>query len=156
MQKIATHLWFDTQAVEAAEFYTSIFPNSRIVEVQRFPGGTPDGGEISVVVFELEGQLYYGLNAGPEFKFNEAISLYVHCETQEEVDTYWDRLLEGGGEPGPCGWLKDRYGLSWQIVPNALTRMGTDPDKEKATRVMQAMMRMSKLDIKELEAAYHG
>lgn len=153
MQRIATHLWFDDQAEEAAEFYTSIFEDSRIVETRRFPGGAPDGTDVTVVVFELAGTRYYGLNGGPEFRFNEAVSLYVHCANQEEVDAYWEKLLAGGGEPGPCGWLKDRYGLSWQVVPDILTELASGPDQERAVRVLRAMQTMSKLDVRALEEA---
>lgn len=144
MQKITTFLWFDGQAEEAAVFYTSIFPGSRVVEVQPGPDGKP-----MMVVFELAGQRYLALNGGPHFTFNEAISLFVDCESQEEVDELWGKLTEGG-EEGPCGWLKDRYGLSWQIVPRELPRLLSHPDPEVAGRVFQAMQGMKKIDIQGL------
>ncbi|MGP4019917.1 VOC family protein [Saccharopolyspora sp. 5N708] len=155
-QKITPNLWFDTQAEEAAEFYIGIFENSRVVDVLRYGDAGPgEPGTVMVVVFELAGQRLVGLNGGPEFKFTEAISLEVHCDSQEEVDRLWQRLGEGG-EPGPCGWLKDKYGLSWQIVPTRFLELVTDPDQEKANRVMKAMYGMGKLDIATLEAAAKG
>ncbi|WP_084955936.1 VOC family protein [Thermoactinospora rubra] len=156
MQKIKTHLWFDNQAEEAARFYTSVFKNSRIVEVQRFE--TPEGPvpSFKIVTFELDGQEFIALDGGPEFKFNEAISLYVDCEDQAEVDELWAKLTEGGGEPGPCGWLKDRYGLSWQIVPRRLEELIRDPDPGRAQRAMKAMLAMKKIEVAELEAAANG
>ncbi|MEV4162409.1 VOC family protein [Nonomuraea dietziae] len=144
MQKITTYLWFDNQAEEAANHYVSIFPNSRVVEV------TP-----MIVTFEIEGQRFIALNGGPQFTFTEAISLYVDCETQEEVDELWAKLVEGG-EEGRCGWLKDRYGLSWQIIPKALPKLLSDPDPARAERAMQAMFKMSKISVKELEEAANG
>lgn len=143
MQKITTFLWFNNQAKEAATFYCSIFKNSRIVT------DTP-----MVVVFELEGQQFMALNGGPRFPFTEAISLYVDCETQEEVDTLWNKLTSNGGAESMCGWCKDKYGLSWQIIPKALIRLMNDPDKEKSQRVMEAMLQMRKIDIQKLEAAW--
>jgi predicted 3-demethylubiquinone-9 3-methyltransferase (glyoxalase superfamily) len=153
MQKITPCLWFDTEGEEAAEFYTSVFPNSRIVEVTRYGSAGPRAeGTVMTVSFELDGQRFIALNGGPDFKFNEAISLEVDCESQDEVDSYWNALTEGG-EEGPCGWLKDRYGVSWQIVPKVLTELISDPDQEKAQRVMAAMLQMGKIEIAELEKA---
>jgi len=153
MQKITPYLWFDTEAEEAVEFYTSIFDDSRILEVARYgPAGPGPAGTAMNVVFELEGQKFIALNGGPEFKFNESISFYVECETQEEVDTLWNKLTDGG-EESMCGWLKDRYGLSWQIIPKALPRLLGDPDAEKSACVMQAMLQMRKIDVGELELA---
>jgi len=161
-QRITPCLWFDDQAEQAATLYTSIFPGSRIVTVSRYGEagrevhGRPPGS-VMVVAFELEGQAFTALNGGPVFKFNEAISLQVSCRTQEEVDHYWEKLSHGGDERAQqCGWLKDRYGLSWQIVPVALMEMMADPDPVKAGRVMQAMLQMKKIDIKGLRQAYCG
>jgi predicted 3-demethylubiquinone-9 3-methyltransferase (glyoxalase superfamily) len=156
MQKISPFLWFNNNAEEAAHFYTSIFNNSRIGSVMRFGDAGPGPkGSVMGISFELEGQEFKALNGGPVFTFTPAISLFVDCETQEEVDNLWKRLGEGG-EPQQCGWLKDKFGVSWQIVPLALGRMLQDPDTAKSTRVMQAMMRMVKLDIAALERAYRG
>jgi predicted 3-demethylubiquinone-9 3-methyltransferase (glyoxalase superfamily) len=153
MQKITPCLWFDTEGEEAAQFYTSVFPNSRIVEVTRYGSAGPRAeGSVMTVSFELDGQRFIALNGGPDFTFNEAISLEVDCETQDEVDSYWNALTEGG-EEGPCGWLKDKYGVSWQIVPKVLTELISDPDQEKAQRVMAAMLKMRKIEIYELEKA---
>jgi predicted 3-demethylubiquinone-9 3-methyltransferase (glyoxalase superfamily) len=153
MQKITPCLWFDTEGENAANFYTSIFPSSKIVEVARYGSAGPrPEGTVMTVVFELDGQRFIALNGGPDFTFNEAISLTVDCEDQQEVDRYWDALTEGG-EPGPCGWLKDRFGLSWQIVPKALNELIADPDREKSQRVMAAMLKMGKIEIAELEEA---
>ena len=153
MQKITPCLWFDTEGEDAAKFYTSIFPNSKIVEVARYGSAGPrPEGTVMTVVFELDGQRLMALNGGPNFTFNEAISLMVDCDGQEEVDRYWDALTDGG-EPGPCGWLKDRYGLSWQIVPKILNELIADPDREKSQRVMAAMLKMGKIEIAELEEA---
>lgn len=157
MQKITTYLWFDNDAEEAINFYTSIFNNSRIVNVSRYPEGGPGpAGTMMSATFELEGQQFMALNGGPHFKFNEAISLFVDCTSQEEVDTLWNRLLEGGGQESMCGWLKDRFGLSWQIVPRQLGELMGDPDPAKAQRVMQAMLQMQKIDIAGLQRAYEG
>ena len=146
-------LWFDTQGEDAARFYCSVFPNSRILNVTHYGPDTPrPEGTVMTVDFELGGQKFLALNGGPEFKFSEAISFQVSCETQDEVDMFWSKLSEGG-EEGPCGWLKDRFGLSWQIVPTALPRLLGDPDQEKAQRVMAAMLKMRKIDIAELERA---
>jgi predicted 3-demethylubiquinone-9 3-methyltransferase (glyoxalase superfamily) len=154
MQKITPCLWFDTEGEEAAQFYTSVFPNSRIVEVTRYGSAGPrDEGTVMTVTFELDGQRFIALNGGPDFKFNEAISLEVDCETQDEVDSFWSALTADGGEEGPCGWLKDRYGVSWQIVPKVLTELISDPDQEKAQRVMAAMLTMKKIEVAELEKA---
>ena len=153
MQKITPFLWFDTEGEEAATFYTSLFPKSRIVDVTRYGSAGPrPEGTVMTVEFELDGQRFVALNGGPQYTFNEAVSFAVSCETQEEVDRYWDALTDGG-EEGPCGWLKDRYGVSWQIVPTALPRLLADPDQEKAQRVMQAMLSMKKIEIDALERA---
>jgi len=154
LQKITPNLWFDTEAEEAANFYTSIFKNSDVLRVMHYgEAGPRPAGMVMTVTFELEGQQFTGLNGGPEFKFNEAVSLLVNCEGQEEVDELWERLSEGG-EEGPCGWLKDRYGLSWQIIPTVLDEMLQDEDAGKANRVMKAMLQMGKIDIAALEEAY--
>jgi predicted 3-demethylubiquinone-9 3-methyltransferase (glyoxalase superfamily) len=152
-QKITPFLWFDSEAEEAAQLYTSVFPNSRIIGVSRYGEagpGTP--GSVMTVDFELDGRRFVALNGGPEFSFTEAVSFQIDCETQEEVDHFWSRLGDDG-EHGPCGWLKDRFGLSWQVVPSALPRLLSDSDREKSQRVMTAMLQMSKLEIAELEAA---
>ena len=157
MQKPIPFLWFNDQAEEAAQFYMSVFPNSRILSVQRFGDEVPGPqGKTLTVTFEINGQELIGLNGGPQYKFSEAISLYVNCESQAEVDTYWDRLTADGGEPGPCGWLKDKYGLSWQIVPTILTQLMADPDRAKAQRVTEAMLKMGKIDVAALQRAYDG
>jgi predicted 3-demethylubiquinone-9 3-methyltransferase (glyoxalase superfamily) len=156
MQGIITCLWFDTQAEEAAAFYASVLPNSRVLDVTRYGEGSPGtAGTVMTVSFELAGQRYVALNGGPAFTFSEAISFQVHCQTQDEVDRYWAALSEGG-EEGPCGWLKDRYGVSWQIVPTILPSLLGDPDREKAQRVFSAMLAMRKLDIAALEQAAAG
>jgi predicted 3-demethylubiquinone-9 3-methyltransferase (glyoxalase superfamily) len=156
MEKITPCLRFDTEGEEAAEFYTSVFPASRIVEVTRYGSAGPrDEGTVMTVSFELDGQGFVALNGGPDFTFNEAISLQVDCDSQDEVDSYWNALSEGG-EEGPCGWLKDKYGVSWQIVPRVLTELISDPDQEKAQRVMAAMLQMRKIEIDELEKAAAG
>lgn len=157
MQKIAPFLWFNGQAEEAANLYTSIFRNSRITEIQRYgEAGPGETGSVMSVSFELEGQAFIALNGGPAFTFSPAISFFVHCETQDEVDALWTKLGEGGGEPRQCGWISDRFGVTWQIVPTALGRMLRDKDAGKSKRVMQAMLKMMKLDIAALEAAYEG
>ena len=156
MQKITTYLWYDDKAEEAAVFYTSIFKNSRVLEVNRYGEGAPmPAGTAMTVRFELDGQEFIALNGGPHFKFNEAISLYVDCEDQAEVDYFWD-LLVAGGEPSQCGWLKDRYGLSWQIIPRELPSMLFDPDPDKAQRATQAMFTMTKIDVDALRRAHAG
>jgi len=151
--KITPWLWFDTEAEEAARFYTSVFPNSRLGEITHYGSAGPrPEGMVMTVSFVLDGQELAALNGGPEFSFNEAISFQVLCESQDEVDAYWTALSDGG-EEGPCGWLKDRYGLSWQIVPTALPELLADPDREKSQRVMEAMLGMGKLEIEGLERA---
>jgi predicted 3-demethylubiquinone-9 3-methyltransferase (glyoxalase superfamily) len=154
-QRITPFLWFDHQAEEAVAFYTSVFKNSRVEAVTRY-GDTGPGpkGSVMTVAFELEGQKFAALNGGPHFKFTEAISFVVNCETQQEVDEFWEKLSEGGQEV-ECGWLKDKYGLSWQIVPKVLIEMLQDNDAARAQRVMKAMLQMKKLDIARLEDAYH-
>lgn len=154
MSKITPNLWFDTDGEEAAKFYTSIFPNSRILEVARYgPAGPRPEGMVMTVAFELDGQRFVALNGGPDFKFTEAVSFEIRCEDQEEVDSYTSKLIEGGGEQGPCGWVKDRFGLSWQVIPKALIELLADADGEKSQRVMAAMLRMRKIDVAELERA---
>lgn len=150
MKKITPFLWFDTQAEDAMNFYVSVFKNAKVLGVT--PG--PDGIAQSVT-FELEGQEFMALNAGPQFKFNEAISFFVDCKTQKEVDELWEKLTADGGEEGMCGWLKDKYGLWWQIIPSALGKMLGDKDPEKAKRVMDAMLKMNKIDIETLKQAYN-
>ena len=153
-QKIKTFLWFDANAEEAANYYTSIFKNSRILNVMRQGDAGPGPkGAVLTIDFQLEGQEFIALNGGPLFKFTEAISLLVDCETQREVDELWNKLVAGGQEE-QCGWLKDKFGLSWQIVPSVLVKLLRDPDPEKSKRVMQAMLRMKKLDVARLEQAY--
>lgn len=153
MEKITTWLWFDTEAEEAAEFYTSVFPNSRIVNVARYTEAGPrEAGMVMTVEFELDGQRFVGINGGPQFKFDEAVSFAIECETQEEVDYYWERLSENG-EEGPCGWVKDRFGLSWQVVPTGMDELFSDPDPQRAERAMKAMLGMRKLDIAALRRA---
>ena len=159
-QKISPCLWFDDQAEEAARFYTSIFPNSRIGRISRYGKeghdihGRPEGS-VMTVEFELDGRTFTALNGGPVFKFNEAVSFQVYCETQDEVDFYWEKLSNGGDpQAQQCGWLKDRYGLSWQIVPSALIQMLQDNDKARSGRVMKALLQMKKLDIRGLQRAY--
>lgn len=153
--RITPMLWFDDQAEDAADFYVSIFGNSRITDVSRY-GDTGPGpsGRVMVVAFELDGQPFTALNGGPHFKFTEAISLVVNCKDQREVDYYWDRLLAGGGAPQQCGWLKDRYGLSWQVVPTPVIDMLKDPDTTRQQRAMGAVMKMIKIDIAEARRAY--
>jgi len=156
-QKIVTFLWFDSNAEEAANHYMSIFKNSKLVDVSRYPDAGPgQKGKVMTVTFELEGQRYIALNGGPQYKFTEAVSLFVHCETQDEVDILWSKL-SAGGEPGPCGWLKDKYGLSWQIVPARLMEMVQDKEHpEKSKRAFEAMLQMKKLDLAALQRAYDG
>lgn len=154
--KITPNLWFDTQAEEAAGFYTSVFKNSRIVSVARYPEGGPGpAGTVMTVEWELDGQRFVGINGGPQFTFDEAVSFQIDCADQEEVDHYWAALSDGG-EEGPCGWLKDRFGLSWQVVPRGMDELFSDPDPAKAQRAMQAMLQMSKLDIAALRSAAEG
>ena len=155
-QKIVPNLWFDTEAEEAANFYVSVFDNSRIVNVTHYTDAGPrEAGMVMTVEFELDGQRFVGINGGPQFQFDEAVSFQITCDTQEEVDFYWERLSEGGSE-GPCGWLKDRYGLSWQIVPTGMEELFADPDKGRAERAMRAMLGMGKLDIDALRRAADG
>lgn len=155
-QKITTFLWFDKEAEEAARFYTSTFPDSKILAVSRYGDAGPGPkGTAMTVEFQLAGQRFLALNGGPQFKFTEAISLLVDCETQEEVDELWRKLTSGGKE-APCGWLKDRFGLSWQIVPSALGQLLQDPDPERSKRVMQAMLQMKKIDVAALRRAHAG
>ncbi len=154
MQKITPFLWFDSQAEEAANFYVSIFKNSKIDTISRYGDAGPGPkGSVMVVTFQLEGQKFAALNGGPHFTFTPAISLFVDCETQEEVDELWDKLLVGG-RTDRCGWLQDKYGLSWQIIPTVLMKLMSDPDPAKSSRVMQAMLQMEKIDIKRLQDAY--
>lgn len=155
MQKITTFLWFDKEAEEAAEFYTSLFEDSKIISINRYPEGSPaPPGSVMTVSFQLAGQELIALNAGPHFRFNEAISLFVDCEDQDEVDRLWEALTAEGGEESQCGWLKDRYGLSWQIIPRRLDELMQDEDSAKASAVVQAMLKMKKIDVSELEKAY--
>ena len=156
--KVYPCLWFDGKAEEAANFYVTLLPDSHVDSVWRSPADTPSGpaGMVLLVDFTLAGQQLQGLNGGPEFSFNESVSFVIECEDQAEVDRLWDALTAQGGEPGPCGWLKDRYGLSWQIVPKALNRMIEDPDTEAARRTMEAMLKMGKLDVEELRRAFEG
>lgn len=158
MSKIAPCLWFDGNAEEAAEFYTNLFPDSRIDKVVRASADTPSGpkGSVLTVEFTLSGDRFIGLNGGPQFTFSEAISFTIDCADQAETDRYWDALVEGGGEHGPCGWVKDRFGLSWQVVPRELTELLEGPDPDGAERAMQEMLRMSRLDIATLRKAYEG
>jgi predicted 3-demethylubiquinone-9 3-methyltransferase (glyoxalase superfamily) len=162
IQKITPCLWFDDQAEAAVEFYTAIFRNSRIVSMTRYGEaghevhGKP-AGTVMIVAFELDGQTFTALNGGPSFKFNEAISFQVNCETQEEVDYYWEKLSDGGDERAQqCGWLKDKYGVSWQVVPTILLEMINDPDSAKSQRAMEAMLQMKRIDIHKLMQAYAG
>ena len=158
MQRISPFLWFDSQAEEAAKYYVSIFKNSKINKVTRYPEEAAmqigrDPGSVMTVEFRLDGTEFVALNAGPQFKFTEAVSFVVMCETQEEVDYYWQKLTADGGEPGPCSWLKDKFGLSWQVQPRVLIELLGDSDKAKADRVMNAMMEMTKIDVAALEKA---
>jgi predicted 3-demethylubiquinone-9 3-methyltransferase (glyoxalase superfamily) len=161
MQKITPFLWFDNQAEEAAKFYTSIFKSSKIGRILRYSGeaakatGQPTGSVLTIE-FELEGQMFTALNGGAQFKFNESVSFVVNCETQEEVDYFWEKLTADGGQESACGWLKDKFGLSWQVTPTALIEMLHDKDPKKSERVMNAMMQMQKIDVKTLQEAYAG
>ena len=156
MQKITPCLWFDTEGEDAARFYTSVFPNSRIVDVAHYGSAGPrPEGTVMAVSFELDGQKFVALNGGPQFTFSEAISFQIDCESQEEVDAYWSEL-SAGGEEGPCGWLKDQFGLSWQVVPKILPEMLMDDDIDKSNRAMKAMLGMKKLDIAALKRAFDG
>jgi predicted 3-demethylubiquinone-9 3-methyltransferase (glyoxalase superfamily) len=154
IQRITPFLWFDHQAEEAAGFYTSIFPNSKVLKVVRYgEAGPGPAGSAMTVEFELDGQRFVALNGGPHFKFTEAVSFVVNCQTQDEVDAYWEKLSAGGAQV-QCGWLKDKFGLSWQIVPTVLPELLSDPDAEKSQRVMKVMLTMKKLDIRALKQAY--
>jgi len=150
MPSITPFLWFDGQAEEAMSFYASVFPSTNVVSVTRAQG------RVMAVEFELQGQRFMGLNGGPHYKFNEAVSFYIGCETQQEIDEYWDKLTADGGQPGQCGWLKDRFGLSWQVVPNALSRMLGGSDPARTGRVVNAFMQMGKFDLNALQSAYDG
>ncbi len=155
-EKITPNLWFDTEAEEAANFYCSVFDNSRIVATSHYTESAPrEEGMVMTVEFELDGQRFVGINGGPNFKFDEAVSFQINCETQEEIDYYWEKLSEGG-EEGPCGWLKDRFGLSWQVTPTGMDEVFSDPDKERADRAMKAMLKMGKIDIATLRDAADG
>ncbi len=156
MNKITPFLWFDNQAEEAMNFYVSLFKNSKVVNVSRYGEGAPvPAGTVMSATFELDGQTIMALNGGPQFKFTEAISFFVDCENQAEVDHFWNKLCEGG-EPGPCGWLKDKFGLSWQVIPKQLGQLLGDPDPDKSRRAMEAMLKMSKIDVAALQQAYNG
>jgi predicted 3-demethylubiquinone-9 3-methyltransferase (glyoxalase superfamily) len=156
-QKIVPNLWFDTEAEEAAEFYISVFKDGRISNIVRYPEEGPrEAGMVMVVEFELRGQRFVGINGGPEFKFDEAVSFEIKCEDQDEVDYYWEALTADGGREGQCGWLTDKYGLSWQVTPRGMEELFADPDPERASRAMKAMLGMKKLDVAELRAAADG
>ena len=155
-QKITPNLWFDGQAEEAAAFYTSVFEDSEILSTTHYPENSPgEAGTVMTVLWELNGQRFLGINGGPQFKFDEAVSFEIRCEDQEEVDYFWEKLTDGG-EESQCGWLKDRFGLSWQVVPAGMEEVFADPDPERAARAMQAMLTMKKLDIAELQRAADG
>jgi len=161
MQKITPFLWFDHQAEEAANFYTSVFKNSKVGKILRYDEATAKAaggpvGSVLTIEFEIEGQKFTALNGGPQFKFNESVSFVVDCKTQEEVDYFWEKLTAGGGQESECGWLKDKFGLSWQVTPTVLIDMLNDKDPKKAGRVMKAMMQMQKIEINQLKAAYAG
>jgi predicted 3-demethylubiquinone-9 3-methyltransferase (glyoxalase superfamily) len=155
MPRITPNLWFDTEAEEAARYYCSLFPNSKVNAVSHYTDAGPrPAGEVLTVDFELDGQAFTAINGGPEFKFDEAVSFLVDCKDQEEIDFYWDKLIADGGEEGPCGWLKDKYGLSWQIVPEGMAELFASRDSEKVARATRAMFEMKKLDKAALEAAF--
>lgn len=157
MPAITPNLWFDGNAEEAAAFYVSVFPNSRIVHVARYTAAGPgEPGTVMTVAFELDGQRFVGINGGPQFSFDEAVSFQIDCADQAEVDHYWERLLDGGGQESQCGWLKDRFGLSWQVVPTGMAELFDDPDPERARRAMAAMLQMRKLDVAALQRAADG
>jgi predicted 3-demethylubiquinone-9 3-methyltransferase (glyoxalase superfamily) len=151
MQKITTFLWFDDKAEEAMQYYTTLFPDSKLLESMPSPEGKLMGGR-----FQIAGQEFMVLNGGPQFKFNEAISLYVNCDDQAEVDRLWDKFIADGGEESMCGWLKDKFGLSWQIIPSGMTELISNPDEAKAGRAMQAMLKMKKIDLAEMQKAFDG
>jgi predicted 3-demethylubiquinone-9 3-methyltransferase (glyoxalase superfamily) len=154
-QKITPNLWFDTEAEEAARFYCSVFKDSRIVNIAHYPESSDRGGQVLTVEWELAGQRFVGINGGPQFKFDEAISFAITCKDQDEVDYYWEQLVEGG-EESMCGWLKDRYGVSWQVVPEGMDELFSDSDHERVERAWKAMMKMRKLDIAVLQSAADG
>ena len=159
--KITPCLWFDTQAEDAARYYCSVFRNSKLGKISRFPNAGQDvhgkpAGSVMTVEFELDGQPFVALNGGPQFKFDEAVSFQIYCDTQADIDHYWSKLTAGGGQEGPCGWLKDKFGLSWQVVPSRIPQMMSDADTEKSARVMNAFMKMKKLDLATIERAYAG
>jgi predicted 3-demethylubiquinone-9 3-methyltransferase (glyoxalase superfamily) len=155
--KIVPNLWFDTEAEEAAEFYCSVFPNSKITSVSHYTEGSPgEPGTVMTVSWELDGNPFVGINGGPQFQFSEALSLEIRCADQDEVDHYWEKLIDGGGSEGQCGWLKDRYGVSWQVVPGGMEEVFADPDPKRAERAMQAMLQMTKLDVGALRRAADG
>ncbi len=159
MPKITPFLWFDDQAEDAAKLYVSVFPNSRITDVAYYPGEAPGGGKpgkVMTVAFEIDGQKITALNAGPTFKLDEAFSFVIDCDGQAEVDHYWNALTADGGQESQCGWLKDRYGLSWQVTPRQLIEATTSPDREAAGRAFQAMMGMRKIDVAQIQAAFEG
>jgi predicted 3-demethylubiquinone-9 3-methyltransferase (glyoxalase superfamily) len=158
MTRITPCLWFDGNAEEAARFYTSVFPNSRVDKVSKAAADTPGNrvGDVLTVDFTLDGNRFTGLNGGPDFRFNEAISFMIECKDQAEVDRYWDALVQNGGEHSVCGWLKDRYGVSWQVVPRRLLELTQNDDREAAKRATEAMLRMTKIDIAQAEAAFRG
>jgi len=156
-QKITPNLWFDTEAEEAADFYTSVFKDSRIITKTHYTEGAPrEAGLVMTVEWELDGQRFVGINGGTQFKFDEAVSFAIDCEDQDEVDYYWEKLTEGGGSEGQCGWLKDKFGVSWQVVPTGWDEVFSDADPKRAERAMKAMLQMSKLDIGELRRAADG
>jgi len=161
MQKITPFLWFDHQAEEAAKFYTSVFKNSKVGRILRYDEATAKAaggpvGSVLTIEFEIEGQKFTALNGGPQFKFNESVSFVVYCQTQAEVDYFWQKLTADGGQESECGWLRDKFGLSWQVTPTVLIEMLHDKDPKKSERVMNAMMQMQKIDISKLKAAYAG
>ena len=157
MQKIVTNLWFDTEAEDAAEFYTSLFEDSRIISKTHYTENAPrEAGMVMTVEWELDGVRFVGINGGPEFKFDEAVSLQINCKDQDEIDYFWERLTTDGGKEGQCGWLTDKFGVSWQVTPEGMDEVFADPDPQKAERAMEALLKMSKLDIAALEAAAKG
>jgi predicted 3-demethylubiquinone-9 3-methyltransferase (glyoxalase superfamily) len=155
-QRITPNLWFDGNAEEAANFYCSVFENSKVLSKSHYPENSPgEPGTVMTVEWELEGQQFVGINGGSQFKFDEAVSFMISCEDQAEIDYFWEKLSDGGSE-GPCGWLKDKFGLSWQVTPKGMDEVFSDPDKSKAERAMQAMLKMSKIDVEELRRAAEG
>jgi predicted 3-demethylubiquinone-9 3-methyltransferase (glyoxalase superfamily) len=156
-QKITPNLWFDMNAEEAARFYVDVFADGRILNVARYPEGSPGpAGEVMTIEWEVQGQRFIGINGGPQFEFSEAVSFMITCSDQEEVDYYWERLTADGGSEGQCGWLTDRFGLAWQVAPEGMDEVFSDPDPAKAERAMQAMLKMGKLDVAALRAAAEG